>query len=209
MKTVREIFCLYIHIHKSLFPSHETYSTGAWTSEHSWILFCPWIDIRIHRPVVNIYLEWNFSFFSEVGPCYSNMAKNWFVPTAAVRKVLNSRGRTIGHSKLVQLCREENCESEKTELCQFCTQDAHRIPLPIQNNSACSREGIFQKANTLDMEFFCWLYPQVNPKASIFPNPCMVEHLKWARTSPPGTDSDLIGASLLQAASAYLYNYVI
>lgn len=35
----------------------------------------------------------------------------------------------------------------------------------------------------------------------------MVEHLKWARTSPPGTDSDLIGTR--QAASAYLYNYVI
>lgn len=43
--------------------------------------------------------------------------------------------------------------------------------------------------------------------ASIFLKSCMVEHLKWARTSPPGTDSDLIGAR--QAASAYLYNYVI
>lgn len=35
----------------------------------------------------------------------------------------------------------------------------------------------------------------------------MAEHLKWARTSPSGIDSDLIGAR--QAASAYLYNYVI
>lgn len=34
----------------------------------------------------------------------------------------------------------------------------------------------------------------------------MVEHLKWARTSPSGTDSDLIGA--WRAVSAYLYNYV-
>ncbi len=43
--------------------------------------------------------------------------------------------------------------------------------------------------------------------ASISLKSCMVEHLKWARTSPPGTDSDLIEAK--QAASAYLYNYVI
>lgn len=35
----------------------------------------------------------------------------------------------------------------------------------------------------------------------------MVEHLKWAHKSPSGSDSDLIEAR--QAASAYLYNYVI
>lgn len=58
--------------------------------------------------------------------------------------------------------------------------------------------------------FYC-LHPPSDSKslrsASIFLKSCMAEHLKWARTSPWGTDSDLIGAR--QAASAYLYNYVI
>lgn len=52
--------------------------------------------------------------------------------------------------------------------------------------------------------------PQFDTKslrASIVLKLCMVERLKWARASAPGVDSYLIGAK--QAASAYLYNYVI
>lgn len=60
----------------------------------------------------------------------------------------------------------------------------------------------FTKGKSLNKWLLHCVRPLSNSKslrsASIFPKSCMGEHLKWARTSAPGTDSDLIGARQTQ-----------
>lgn len=112
-----------------------------------------------------------FAFLFEVGWCYNNMAKNWFAFRVAVRKVdaLNSRGRKSGCFSLLPLCmawgqqlrmKRHNCVNSMSR----CT---HNSSL---NSELCMyTRRTFSKANTLNMEFLCWLHPPSKSKSFNLP----------------------------------------
>ncbi len=97
-------------------------------------------------------------------------------------------------------CKEVTVTS-RSRCAQSSTLDSDRIIMHVHMKAFCKRKDFKHVTPFADCK------SKSLRSASIFLKSCMVEHLKWARTSPPGTDSDLIGAR--QAASAYLYNYVI
>lgn len=139
----------------------------------------------------------------------------WLIAAAPAVFALTSRGRKREHV-LIPLRDgvKKNCQESVNSMSRWSlnsTPDSDRIITPVP-----MKEFLFLLLLQEDWFTTCKSFtvcipqrskPESLRSASIFLKSCMVEHLKWARTSPSGTDSVLIGAR--QAASAYLYNCVI